>query len=176
MPLAVIGHAIVSVDGKIASADGTIPPELHNAADWQRFQRHLDQATIVVLGRVGHENFPNPGRRRLVVTTSVADLQPDPAGNNATLWNPGSLSFDSALTALNITRGTVAIAGVFDLFLDRYTGFDLAENHALLIRDGLPCFGHGHPRLALADAGLAPNGWETLDPQGPVTLTRWTRP
>lgn len=175
LPLAIIGHAIVSTDGKIAAADGAMPPALRNDADWQRFQHHLDRSALVVLGRVGHHNHPNPGRRRLVVTSSVTDLSPDPAGSTAMFWNPAGLAFPTALAALGIAEGTVAIAGVFDLFIPYYTGFDLAEHHDLLLRDGLPCFAHLHPRLALAHAGLAPRHWEMLDPQGPVSLTRWSR-
>src|SRR5690606_35238256 len=72
------GHAIVSSDGMIAAADGSMPPQLRNDTDWRIFQSALDQAALVVLGRIGHARHPNPGRRRLVLTHSVAELEADP--------------------------------------------------------------------------------------------------
>lgn len=176
MSLAVIGHAIVSVDGKIADAGGAIPAALGNDADWRRFQSQLDQSVLVVLGRMGHQRHPNPGRRRLVVTRGTATLLPDPKDPRATLWNPAGLPFEAVLPRLGIAGGTVAVAGVFDLFVERFTAFDLAENHGLVLGDGLPCFAGGHPRQVLASAGLQPTRWDLLDPVGPVSLTRWQRP
>lgn len=175
MPRQIIGHAIVSVDGKIAVADGAVPPALRNDADWQHFQAQLDASDLVVLGRQGHERNPNPGRKRLVATGSVADLAADPNDKHATLWNPGGISFESAISALGHADGTIAIAGVFDLFCERFTAFDLAETQSLLIRDGLPCFSFGHPRMVLAENGLSPVHWEVLDANAGVTLTRWER-
>jgi hypothetical protein len=175
LPHDIVGHAIVSADGKIATADGAMPAELRNALDWQRFQTHLDRASLVVLGRPGHERNPNPGRKRLVVTSTVGDLALDPADKHAHFWNPAGLSFDSALTALGIAEGTIAITGVFDLFRERFTAFDLAESNVVLIRDGQPCFSTVHPRLVLADCGLFPVSFEALDPEANVTLTRWRR-
>lgn len=172
----IIGHAIVSVDGKIAGADGTMPLALRNDADWQRFQRQLDDADIVVLGRKGHERFPNPGRRRLVATGSVVALAQDLKDPRATLWNPAGISFAEAAHALHIADGRIAVAGVFDLFSHLFTAFDLAENQTLLLPDGLPCFSAGHPREVLAANGLSPQGWEILDSKASVTLTSWQRP
>ena len=173
--LQIIGHAIVSADGKIAAADGTFPHSLRNDADWQRFQARLDQSDLVVLGRQGHERFPNRGRRRLVATRRVSDLASDRQDKLSTLWNPSAISFKSAIAALGHKSSLIAVAGVFDLFRDLFTAFELAENQTLLIRDGLPCFNQGHPRLVLADHGLSPARWELLDPAGPVTLTHWQR-
>jgi hypothetical protein len=171
----IIGHAIVSVDGKIAAADGRMPPELRNDADWKRFQSQLDGSDIVVLGRQGHERFPNPGRRRLVATRSVAALADDPNDRRAALWNPAGISFAEAAKSLGLANGIAAIAGVFDLFTHLFTAFDLAESQTLLLPDGLPCFTTGHPRLVLAQHGLALKTWEILDPQASVTLTHWQR-
>lgn len=171
----IIGHAIVSVDGKIATADGSMPAELRNDADWQRFQAQLDQSDIVVLGRKGHKRFPNPGRRRLVATAGVATLAGDPDDPYANLWNPAGLSFADALRSVGIDNGTAAVAGVFELFTHLFTAFDLAESQTLLLPDGLPCFSAGHPRLVLAQHGLVPKTWETLDPKAYVTLTHWQR-
>ena len=171
----IIGHAIVSVDGKIATADGRMPPELRNDADWQRFQRQLDNSDVVVLGRQGHERFPNPGRRRLVATTSVATLVDDPNDPRATFWNPAGVGFTEAARSLGLENGTAAIAGVFDLFTHLFTAFDLAESQTLLLPAGLPCFSTAHPRLVLAQHGLRPKSWEILDAQACVTLTHWLR-
>jgi hypothetical protein len=171
----IIGHAIVSVDGKIAAADGSMPPELRNDADWQRFQTQLDKSDIVVLGRKGHERFPNPGRRRLVATGSVVALADDPNDPRATFWNPAGISFAEASQTLGLSNGTAAIAGVFGLFASLFTAFDLAENHQLVLPDGLPCFSTGHPRLVLTQHGLVPKALEILDNPASVTLTTWQR-
>jgi len=52
------GYAIVSADDRIAIA-GQDAPGLHNEADWAYFQRELDRADLVALGRLGHEANPN---------------------------------------------------------------------------------------------------------------------
>ncbi|MDB5473204.1 MAG: dihydrofolate reductase [Devosia sp.] len=175
MPHQIIGHAIVSVDGKIAAADGNMPPHLRNDADWRRFQAQLDRADLVVLGRKGHERNPNRGRRRLVATSRVSTLSCDPADQLATFWNPAGMNFEQVLAALGYEDPVVAVAGVFDLFRTRFTAFELAEIHTVLLPDGLPCFEQGHPRSVLAQGGLFPAGWELLDPVAHVSLTRWTR-
>lgn len=171
----IIGHAIISVEGKIAAADGRMPPELRNDADWRRFQSALDRADLVVLGRQAHHRFPNPGRRRLVATRSVATLADDPNDALATLWNPAGISFPQAANALSLQHGTAAIAGVFDLFAGLFTAFDLVEHQTLLLPEGLPCFSTGHPRLVLAGQKLLPKSWEILDLPAAVTLTHWAR-
>jgi hypothetical protein len=170
------GHAIVSVDGMIAGPDGTVPPALRNEADWRQYQSALDAAVLTVTGRRGHELNPNPGRRRLVVTRSVADLGPDPRDPRATLWNPQGLGFPEALAALGVLKGTVAITGLFDLFRPWYTTFQLSEMHTLVLPGGIPCFAAGHPRTVLTADGLRPAEVTLLDPAALVTTTRWTRP
>ena len=96
------GHAIVSDDGMIASHDGSMPPELRSDADWRLFQAALDRSALVVLGRLGHLRHPNPGRRRLVLTHSVVDLQPDPVDAQASYWNPAGIDITAALARLGI--------------------------------------------------------------------------
>lgn len=175
--IAFVGHAIVSADGMIAAADGTMPPALHVDADWLRFQAALDRAALVVLGRKGHALHPNPGRRRLVLTRSVASLATDPADPNATLWNPARLTIGEVLSALGITSGTVAITGgtgTFDLFAPRLTRFDLSEVADLSLPGGTPCFSAGHPRDVLAAQGMRAMTGEPLAPG--VTLTTWLKP
>jgi len=170
------GHAIVSSDGMIAAADGSMPPELRNDADWRLFQASLDRAAIVVLGRLGHTRHPNPGRRRLGLTHSVADLQPDPSDPLATYWNPAGLGIADVMTRLGIGDGTVAVTGgtgTFDLFLPFYDRFVLAEVRALSMSNGIPCFTKGHPRFVLPGEGLEARDMELID-RG-VVQTQWVR-
>ena len=176
MSVEIIGHAIVGADGMIADRDHKMPAALRNDADWQRFQRSLDRAALVVLGRLGHEAHPNPGRRRLVVTSRVAWLERDPDDPNTMLWNPGGISFNRVLAGLGLVDGTVAVTGgtrVFDLFLPRFTQFDLVEVAEVTIPDGVPCFSGGRPQAVLAEAGLSVGTEEELD--AGVRLRVWSR-
>lgn len=169
------GHAIVSADGMIADADGTMPDALRNPADWRAFQAALDKAALVVLGRHAHERHPNPGRRRLVATSTVEGASPDPSDPCATLWNPAGCTLDDVLRGLGVS-GTVAVTGgtrVFDLFVGRYTSFVLSEVHDFMLPGGRPTFSGGHPRAVLKAAGLVPSRATTID--AGVTLTRWER-
>src|SRR5690606_29970611 len=130
------------------------------------FQAALDDAALVVVGRLGHERHPNPGRHRLVPTSRVARLEADPGDGQAHLWNPAALGIAEVLADLGVVSGTVAVTGgrrVFDLFLPHYTGFRLSEANALVIRGGIPAFTAGHPRAVLAGAGHLPSRFEPLD-------------
>ena len=70
------GYAIVSDDDCIADAGGAMPRALHNEADWDYFQRGLDLADLVVIGRTSHEVTPNrKGRRRLILSRQAAGLE-----------------------------------------------------------------------------------------------------
>jgi len=174
--IAVEGHAIVSADGMIAARDGTMPPGLRNDADWRIFQAALDRAALVVLGRVGHTRHPNPGRRRLVLTRSVIDLQVDPADARSSYWNPAGIPLAEVLARLEIREGTIAITGgtgTFDLFLPWYDRFLLSEVRSLELPDGIPCFSKGHPRFVLPGAGLEARDMEMID-RG-VVQTNWVR-
>lgn len=172
--LEIIGHAIVSADGRIADADRLMPDALRNEKDWARFQEALDGSALVVLGRLGHEAHPNPGRRRVVVTSRVAALEP--GDDLVTLWNPAGMSFEDAARALGVTTGHVAVTGgqgVFDLFLPLFTRFDLVTSDAILLPLGVPCFSGGWPDDVLAGAGLRITEREILDPG--VRLQVWRR-
>ena len=173
------GHAIVTADGMISAADGTMPPTLRNDADWARFQAALDRSVLVVLGRPGHIRHPNIGkRRRLVFTSTVERFATDPDDALATLYNPAGASFPELLAHLGIAAGVIAVTGgtrVFDFFLSLYDRFDLAETNEVTLREGRPCFAGGHPRTALSSAGLAPARFEFIDANAGVTLTRWMR-
>lgn len=176
--LRVEGHAIVSADGMIADAAGEMPDPLRSDADWTLFQRALDEAAVVVVGRLGHERHENPGRRRLVPTSRVAGLEPDPADPQSHFWNPAGLSIADVLGRLGVTSGTIAVTGgtrVFDLFLAHYTAFELSEVNGYVMPAGLPAFSSGHPRAVLAAAGLAPAAVEIIDAARMITRTRWAR-
>src|SRR5689334_21826534 len=95
----------------IATRDHRMPPELRSEADWRRFQAELDQSRLVVLGRLGHEAHPNPGRLRLVATSRVARLDVDRSDARAIFWNPAILPAVAALAELGIADGTVAVTG-----------------------------------------------------------------
>jgi dihydrofolate reductase len=170
--LEIVGHAIVSADGRIADRNHRMPPELRSDADWTRFQAALDAAALVVLGRLGHEAHPNPGRRRLVVTSRVDRLER--IDELVTLWNPAAMDFAEMAGALGVDNGTVAVTGgqqVFDLFLRRFTQFDLVIVDGVLIPDGVPCFSAGWPDDVLAGAGLRITRSEALEPG--VRLQVW---
>lgn len=176
MPLEIVGHAIVSADGMIATRDHAMPTELRSDADWRRFQAELDQSRLVVLGRLGHEAHPNPGRLRLVATTRVPRLDIDPADPRAILWNPGAVPPDAVLDELGIAEGTVAVTGgtrVFDLFLPLFTAFELVRVADVTIPDGLPCFSAGEPRKVLTAEGL--RAAQTIGLDAAATLTVWLR-
>ena len=57
MSLEIIGHAVVSADGRIADRHRQMPAILRNDKDWLRFQAALDRAALVVLGRLGHADI-----------------------------------------------------------------------------------------------------------------------
>lgn len=173
------GHAIVSADGMIADAAGGMPEALRNDADWRAFQAALDDSALVVLGRLGHQRHPNPGRRRLVLTSAVAGLEPDSADPLSHLWNPAGAPLAGVIEGLGIARGTIAITGgtrVFEHFLGRYDSFVLSESHLCVLPGGIPCFSAGHPRTVLAASGLVPSASEVIDPGAGVTTTLWRRP
>lgn len=173
------GYAIVSADGMIADAAGGMPEALRNDADWRAFQAALDRAAVVVLGRLGHQRHANPGRRRLVLTGSVAAIATDAADPLALLWNPAGAPLAAALAELGVGGGTVAVTGgtlVFGQFLGLYDSFVLSESHACVLPGGTPCFAEGHPRAVLAAAGLVPSGSAAIDPAAAVTTTLWRRP
>lgn len=171
------GHAIISVDGMIAAADGSMPPALRNEADWRIFQAALDVAALVVLGRLGHERHPNPGRKRLVLTRSVETLEPDPDDPLTHYWNPTGIEIGAVLEHLGIAEGVIAVTGgtgTFDLFVPLYDRFVLSEIRDLTLDQGIPCFTKGHPRFVLPGAGLVARDMELID-RG-VVQTQWVRP
>ena len=174
MDIEIIGHAVVSADGRIADHRRQMPAILRNDKDWSRFQQALDRAVLVVLGRLGHEAHPNPGRRRLVVTSRIERLER--IDDHVTLWNPAGVDFRDVVAELGITHGVVAVTGgqqVFDYFLRRFAQFDLVTVDGALLPDGVPCFSGGWPDEVLPQAGLRVVERELLDPG--VRLEVWRR-
>ena len=173
------GYAIVSHDDHIAGADGRTPDALRNEADWAYFQRELDRADIVALGRLGHEANPNPrGRRRLVLSRTANGLE---QRADAWWWNPERLSWARASATLLPAGGRVAVPGgrdVFDLFLGvGYEAFHLSRAERVRVGAGRALFsacerGAG-AAVVLAGAGLRADAAEVLDAD--VTLTVWRR-
>jgi hypothetical protein len=172
------GHAIISADGMIAEADGAMPKSLMNEADWRLFQADLDAAALVVLGRIGHFRHPNPGRRRLVLTSAVNGLAADRQDLSSVFWNPATLSFNHVLGELGIGRGTVAVTGgtaVFDHFLGiGYDRFVLSTARRVRIPEGRPCFASGMPEAILAAHGFVAGPCEVIDAAAEVTRTVWS--
>jgi hypothetical protein len=174
LSIEIVGHAIVSADGRIADRNRQMPAALRNDKDWSRFQAALDRAALVVLGRLGHEAHPNPGRRRLVATSKIGALEP--VDDLVTLWNPAGMDFRDVTAKLGIVDGLVAVTGgqqVFDYFLRRFTRFDLVTVDGALLPEGLPCFSGGWPDEMLSLAGMRVVEREDLDPG--VRLQVWRR-
>jgi dihydrofolate reductase len=168
------GHAIVSADERIADSDGRMPASLRNEADWAYFQRHLDEAAVVVTGRLGHEAHPNkPGRRRLVFTSRTPDGGFRREGDVAFL-DPSRAPLADALAAFS-SPGIVAVTGgtaVFDWFAERslFDAFHLARARQALIPGGRPLFSGGPAEAALAAGGLRLAETVALDPAAGVVL------
>lgn len=175
------GHAIVSADDRIAGADGVTPAALNNAADWARFQAALDEAVLVVLGRLSHEANPNHKKRpRLVVSSSASGIEHRTDG---WWWNPARASVDNALRIAAPKGGLVAVPGgrlVFDLFLNLgFDAFQLSRSARVRLPGGIPVFtaaaGGKTADEVLAAHGMEPGPVETLDATAGVTLTVWRR-
>ena len=173
------GYAIVSRDDRIAGSDGLTPPALRNAADWAYFQRGLDRADLVALGRLGHEANPNPrGRRRLVVSRAARGLE---KRDDSWWWNPARLPWTEVGARLLPQGGRVAVPGgrdIFDLFLAiGYAAFHLSRAERVNLGAGRAIFAACERGLGaaavLAGAGLRADHAQVLDPAAGVTLTIW---
>jgi hypothetical protein len=93
-PRRIEGYAIVSEDGMLANAAGSMPDQLKFVADQQFFERGLDGVVVVVHGRHSHEQQPHSHlRRRLIFTRQVPTIAADPSNEKALFWNPGGASF-----------------------------------------------------------------------------------
>jgi dihydrofolate reductase len=178
------GYAIVSADGMLADANRQIPDSLKIEADQKFFHSALDRAAVVVHGRHSHEGGPEAARRhRLIVTSRVAALSPDPTHPNALLWNPKGASLDEAWARLGVPAGLLAVIGgpdVYGLFLDiGYDEFHLSRVAGVRIPGGRPVFPeigpNRTPEDVLASHGLKPGAVRVLDQATGATLVSWRR-
>ncbi|MPZ56742.1 MAG: dihydrofolate reductase [Rhizobiales bacterium] len=180
--LRVVGYAIVSGDGMIADATGTMPPAIINEADQQFFAHGLDEADVVVHGRNSQERQRNsPRRQRLVLTRRIAALARHPDNSKALLWNPDGVTLEDACEALGVSHGVAAIIGgteVFGLFLPRYDAFHLTRAAQARIPSGRPVFPGIPPHTPeelLGRQGLRPYPVRVLDAAADVSVSTWRR-
>jgi hypothetical protein len=175
------GYAIVSEDDRITDDSGATPVVLRNEADWAYFQRELDRADLVVLGRIGHEANPNTkGRPRLVVSSSSQGLEQRADG---WWWNPDRCDWHEAMATILPGGGRVAVPGgrrVFDLFLRiGYDVFHLSRAEGVTIGSGIGLFSAcdegSSACVALFESGLEAGPRQVLDAGHPISLTMWSR-
>ena len=176
------GYAIVSEDGMLANASGIMPDALKFEADKRFFEEGMDGVDVAVHGRHSHEGQPNsPGRKRLILTHHVVNIERDPANPLARFWNPAGLSLEGALDNLDATQarlGVVGAAAVFALFLDRFDAFNLTRAPDVWLPGGVPVFPQvpSHtPEAVLEAAGLKPDPRIDLDKARGLTLVTWRR-
>jgi dihydrofolate reductase len=179
----IVGYAIVSREGMIATSDGSFPEGLKIPADQQFYQESLERASAVANGRHSAEGGPKEqARRRIRLTRRVQRIIADPDNPNVILWNPGSASFDEAWQRLNIDDGILAVVGgteVFALFLTiGYDAFFLSRALASVPR-GRPVFpgvGNGVPaEEPLKKQGLVLKETRMLDPVTETVVQEWGR-
>ncbi len=180
--LLVEGYVIVSAEGMLANARRVMPDELKFEGDKRFFTAALDRADLIVHGRHSFEDQPNsPRRKRIILTTKIAAVAPDPSNPRATLWNPAGTSFEAACQQAGVEHGTVAIIGgpeVFGMFLDRYDTFWLSQAPNVRIPDGVGCFPGvpaRSPQAILAAHGLKSGPAQILDAAHDVSVTPWRR-
>lgn len=175
------GHAIVSVDDRIADSSGQMPKRLSHPSDQIRFQAALEDAALIVLGRRSHEAVPNrQGRNRLVMSRGVDELS---NRHDGWWWNPNGVPLKEVLRQAAPGGGTVAIVGgreVFDYFLDvGFDAFHLSKNAGVSLPGGTPVFSECDDGISVSSvlegAGLSPGKTEFLDAEKQVMLTIWRR-
>lgn len=135
-----MGHAIVSMDGFIADDHGRMPDALCFPSDRAHFQKKLDAADIILLGRHTHEAMPPADRRRrLVVSRGVRAVIQE---NASTWWvNPREVAPASAVAVVAGTEAAVAViggTGVFSWILAEagYDDFGLSIAHRVRLGAG----------------------------------------
>jgi hypothetical protein len=180
--LRIEGYVIVSADGMLANARHVMPDELKFEGDKHFFNAALDRADLIVHGRHSFEDQPNsPLRKRIILTTKVGALAPDPSNAKATLWNPAGASFEAACERAGVSGGIIAIIGgpiVFGMFLDRYDTFWLSQAPRVRIPDGEGCFPGvpaQSPQQILTAHGLKSGDAQILDAAHDVSVTPWQR-
>jgi dihydrofolate reductase len=180
--LRIEGYVIVSADGMLANAARVMPDELKFPGDQEFFNAALDRAGLIVHGRHSFEDQPNsPKRKRVILTSAIAALAPDPSNLNATLWNPAGATFEQACERAGVRSGTVAVIGgpqVFAMFLDRYDTFWLSQAPHVHLGGGEPCLPGvpaRSPQAILAAHGLRAGEPQILDAAHEVSVTPWRR-
>jgi dihydrofolate reductase len=180
--LRIEGYVIVSGDGMLANADCVMPDGLKFEGDKRFFTNALDHADLIVHGRNSFEDQPNsPKRKRVVLTSSIAAIAPDPANPKSTLWNPAGASFEAACEQAGVAAGMIAIIGgpyVFGMFMDRYDTFWLSQAPGVRLPGGQPCFPgvpDRSPQQILAAHGLRAGEAQQLDAIDQVSVTPWRR-
>jgi dihydrofolate reductase len=176
------GYAIVSADGMIADRGGVMPPELIVPADQVFFHRALDNADIVLHGRLSQESHPRSAeRRRIIVTHSVSGVSPDAANPKIVLWNPAGAPLADAVAIFQLGNATIGVVGgseVFGLFLPLYDVFYLSRVPDVRLPKGRPVF-PGVPRTTpeemLETHGLHPVEHTLLEPARNADLVTWRR-
>lgn len=181
-PARIEGYAIVSRDGMLADASGTMPASLMSKPDQAFFAHGLDGVDVVVHGRHSHEQQPHsPARRRLILTHRVAGVAPHPSNGNARFWNPAGAALEQAMEELGTPGGSVGVIGgtnVFNLFLDRYDIFYLSRLPHVKLPGGRPVFpevpSHA-PEDVLARHGLDLGYQELFDRPTGLVIVGWRR-
>jgi len=146
------------------------------------FTAALDRADLIVHGRNSDEDQPNsPKRKRIILTSKIAGVAPDPSNPKATLWNPAGASFEQACDQAGAHSGSVAVIGgpdVFGMFLDRYDTFWLSQAPHVRLPGGEPCLPGvptRSPQAILAAHGLKAGEAQILDAAHDVSVTPWRR-
>ena len=84
-----LAFADAAIAGNVEGARAAVIAAMGQAA-------MIDAAAVIVNGRLSYEGqAKSPLRKRLVVTRSVAGLEPDPDNPNARLWNPAGADLDA---------------------------------------------------------------------------------
>ncbi|MEW6767529.1 MAG: dihydrofolate reductase [Pseudomonadota bacterium] len=181
--LRIEGYVILSANGMLADSSHRMPSSLKFDADQKFFESALDAASIIVHGRHSFEDQKRSAERtRIVLTTKIAALAPDPGNPKSTLWNPAGASFEDACRRAGVTSGTAAIIGgpvVFGMFMDRYDTFWLSQAHRLIVPDGIggfPGIPGKTPQQILNAHGMKAAEVRDLDPAHRVDVTAWRRP
>lgn len=179
------GYAVVCEDDCIADANGNMPANLKNEAEWAFFQAGLDVCDVVVLGRKSHEVTPNPkGRKRLVMTRRVH--QPELHGADCVFWNPDHESLEGALGLFAIPCRRIGVTGgqgVFDHFLTgpaAYDHFYLSRIAGVRLDNGVKVFSgclsdEQTAESLLADAGYIAQKEMHLDAEARVVEWQKTK-
>jgi len=181
--LSIKAYAIVSSDGMIADENCLMPNSLKFEADQKFFESELARVDVIAHGRKSHEGMPDsPSWRRLLLTRSVASIEPEPSTPNVFLWNPAGASLESACSAFGLPSAVVAITGgtaAYDLFLDQYDEVHLCRAGKVQLPGGTPVFSkvaHGRsPEDVLRSHGLVPHVVRMLDLDHDLSHVCWKR-